>query len=485
MKALLKQLLGESAIYGISSIITKFIGIFLVPLYTSVFSPADYGVINIINSFFFFVGILVVFALDNSAARWYYDTEDLTDRKKTIASWFWFQLIMTILICSGIIISSSYLSNRFVHSENSYLFIIPSLCVLTGILPTILSNWLRMRRKALHTVIYSISYSMLTIGLTVYFVLITQTGVIGVFYAVLISNIVASLYCIYQLFDWLSFSYFSVPRIREMLKFALPLIPTAIAFWVINSSAAFVIEYFYPLEEVGLFQLGVTIASAVTLFISAFQMAWGPFAYSILNQDNAKKVYSTVLTGYSLFANFLALCVSLFALDLLHFFTTPDYYAAYVVAGILAFNTTIYGYVYIVGLGNGIAKDNKPLAIAVLISATITAILLFTLTPIFGGVGTAIGMLLGNIIIPVYIYISAQKRYFIPFKTKLPLLITVLSFSFYLIYLSLESSSFGFNLLLKLGLITLFFVFSLLLLRIFEPLLFSKLRPLLNRFINK
>ena len=59
-----------------------------------------------------------------------------------------------------------------------------------------------------------------------------------------------------------------------MLKFSAPLIPTAIAFWVVNSSSAFVIEYYLGLGEVGIFQLGVTISSAVMLFISAFQMAW-------------------------------------------------------------------------------------------------------------------------------------------------------------------------------------------------------------------
>ncbi|MBK9483526.1 MAG: hypothetical protein IPO02_16455 [Bacteroidetes bacterium] len=97
MKYLLKQLAGESLIYGISSMLSRFSGIFLVPLYTRLLLPADYGALSLVNSTFYFIIVLAVFALDSAAARWYYDTEDINERKKTIASWFWFQLISSLI----------------------------------------------------------------------------------------------------------------------------------------------------------------------------------------------------------------------------------------------------------------------------------------------------------------------------------------------------------------------------------------------------
>ncbi len=449
MKSLLKQLVGESAIYGISGIITKFIGIFLVPLYTNVFEPSDYGMINIINSFFFFVGILVVFALDNSAARWFYDTEDPEDRKKTISSWFWFQLTFTAIVCTGIILFSGILSHKLLHVNDPDLFIVSAISVFTGALPIIVQNWLRMQRKAVHTVVFSLLYSLLTIGLTIYFVLLEKSGVIGVFYAVVISNTAASIYCVFLLKSWIAIKYLSVKRLKEMLRFALPLIPTSIAFWVINSSSTFVLDYFYDLDEVGIFQLGLTISSAVTLFTSSFQMAWGPFAYSIIQKDNAKEVYSAVLTAYAIIANFIALLVALFAYELLVVFTTPNYYGAYLVAGLLAFNSTIYSYVYIIGIGNGIVKDNKPLAVSVLLSALVTTGLLLVLTPMYSKTGTAVSMIIGNLIIPVYVYFSAQKRYYIPYKIILALALCGLSFGLYLLYLLIQTDVSYINVLIK------------------------------------
>jgi O-antigen/teichoic acid export membrane protein len=62
----LKRLAGDFLIYGLSGVISKMIGIFLVPVYTRLFLPDDYGIINLINTTFFLIGILVVCGLDNS-----------------------------------------------------------------------------------------------------------------------------------------------------------------------------------------------------------------------------------------------------------------------------------------------------------------------------------------------------------------------------------------------------------------------------------
>ncbi|MBK7588372.1 MAG: oligosaccharide flippase family protein [Bacteroidetes bacterium] len=150
MKYLLKQLAGESLIYGISSMLSRFIGIFLVPLYTRLLLPADYGALSLVNSTFYFIIVLAVFALDSAAARWYYDTEDINERKKTIASWFWFQLISSLILCSIIVLCSPLLSKYILKdSTKNILFIIPALGLLANILPTMVSNWLRFQRKAI------------------------------------------------------------------------------------------------------------------------------------------------------------------------------------------------------------------------------------------------------------------------------------------------------------------------------------------------
>jgi len=172
MKKLIKQLAGESIVYGLSGIINKFISVFLVPLYTRILLPSDYGVLNLVNTTFYFVAIFVVFALDNSAARWFYDSDNTEERKKPIATWFWVQLIISVFICLLFIGLSTPLSKLILGKNLPLLLIIPSVTIVSSVLPTIVWNWLRLRRKVWLTVTLSTGSAILTIGLNVLFTIV-------------------------------------------------------------------------------------------------------------------------------------------------------------------------------------------------------------------------------------------------------------------------------------------------------------------------
>jgi len=432
LKNLIKQLLGESAIYGISSMLSRFIGIFLVPLYTRVLAPAEYGTLNLVNSTFYFVLVLAVFALDNSSARWYYDTDDINDRKTTIASWFWFQLVSSLILCIVIILLSSPISLLILKVNEPILFIIPACGLLSGILPGIVTNWLRFQRKAVFTVLFTIFNILVNVSLNIFFVLVLKWGVLGILTALLISNSLATLYVIGLMREWIKPSFFSMQRIKEMLKFGLPLLPTALAFWILNSSSSFVIEYFHGKDDVGLYSIGAMVASAVAMITGAFQMAWGPFAFSIINKPEAKSTYSMVLSGYSLLMCSLALLVALFSKEGLMIFTAPEYHSAFIVSGILAFNGIIYGYAYIAVMGCSIVKKNHPLAISILIAAVVTATGYFVLVPVLGKEGAALSTAIGYVVVPVYLFYRSQKYWFIPYKFMMTILIFLSAIACYI-----------------------------------------------------
>ena len=463
MKHLLKQLAGESIIYGISSMLSRFIGIFLVPLYTRLLLPADYGALSLVNSTFYFIIVLAVFALDSAAARWYYDTEDINERKKTIASWFWFQLISSLILCSIIVLCSPLLSTYILKDgSKNILFIIPALGLLANILPTMVSNWLRFQRKAIHTVIFTVSTILINVGLNIFLVLYLKWGVKGILLSTLISNAIATLYVFTLMYEWILPTYFSKKILKDMLTYALPLLPTSLAFWVLNSSSAFVIDYYHTKTDVGLYQIAAMVASAVTMIVGAFQMAWGPFAFSIYEKPEAKQTYSMVLTLYCALMCLVALGVAMFAKEGLMLLTTKEYYGAYLAAGVLAFNGIIYGMAYIAIIGCSIHKDNKPLAVSVLFAAGITAILYFLLVPIWGIVGAALSTALGYLVVPIYLFYKSQKYWYIPYKFKIAIGIFQFSIFLYALSLSINTSSILINIALKSLLVCAYLVFLIL-----------------------
>jgi len=80
---MLKTLAKESLIYGVSGILTRFVSVLLMPVYTAIFSPADFGIVSLVTTLSALLSILLILSLDNSMGRWYYENETEVDRKIT------------------------------------------------------------------------------------------------------------------------------------------------------------------------------------------------------------------------------------------------------------------------------------------------------------------------------------------------------------------------------------------------------------------
>jgi O-antigen/teichoic acid export membrane protein len=423
----LKQITSDSLIYGISGVVSKMIGIFLVPIYTRLFLPKDYGIINLVNTTFILLTILIVCGLDSSFGRWFYDSEDDNERKRSFAAYMWFQLLLAIIIAAIIILVSPTLSYLFFKEAGRPIyFILPAITLITNILPSVLINWFRLQRRPISTVIFTISQTITTVGLTVLFVIVFRWEITGVFAALVISSAIFSLIVIFILKNWLSIRYFTKKRLLEMLKYALPMIPAALSYWLLNNTDSYFIQYFTKsTAEVGLFGIGAMLASIVGMFTSAFQQAWGPFAFSLVNSEDAKKIYANVFLLFGYAMSVLAALLMLFAPEALMIFTTPQYYDSAWVAGILGYNLVLIGFSYIAIIGISINKNTKPYGMAMLYATIVTIILNVILIPKFGKEGSALATVIAQIIVPTYLFYIGQKVYPIPFKFKEVILVLV------------------------------------------------------------
>src|SRR4030042_5145246 len=106
MFAYIKKLLSETLIYGLSGVSSGLLTILFVPIYTRIFSPEDYGVMGLVTTTMALLSILIVLSLDNSAHRWFWDTEDIHDRKTTLATWTWCQIVVSLILAGLLFILS-------------------------------------------------------------------------------------------------------------------------------------------------------------------------------------------------------------------------------------------------------------------------------------------------------------------------------------------------------------------------------------------
>lgn len=437
--SLLKNLAGDSLIYGVSGVISRFISIFLVPVYTRIFTPSDYGVISLVTTLFALLSILVILGMDNSVARWFYDDENAEEQKISLNTFLWscfaFAVVFTVVI---IIFRDQIAVNVLQEAKTSEPLLIAALNLPLTVFVTFTTNVLRIQRRAAAASLFSIFIALLTIALNVLVVVIIKTGVIGVFYAQILTSIVAVIWTLILFGKLINPAYFHARRWLAMFKFSFPLIPGSVAFWVINFSGVYFIQTFETSREVGLYQIGISMASAMALLTNAFQMAWGPFAFSIHKQEDAREIYADTLLIYLSATCSIAVLITIFAQEVLMILTTKDYYGAFVVAGILAFNYLIIGVSYIASIGTNLAKDNRAYGIAAVISAFLLVGLNIFLVPRFGIEGAAIATVASQIIIPIAVFWHGQKIYPIPynFQKAAIIFITSLAAAFGTLYFS-------------------------------------------------
>jgi O-antigen/teichoic acid export membrane protein len=469
LKNHLRQLGSESVIYGLSGVISRFVSFFLVPIYTRIFSPEDYGVMTLVTSTISVVAIFVSLGLDSAAHRWYWETEDLTERKRSLASWAWCQITLSLVFALAMALAAKWLAETIIGRDDAVLYFqLSSWTLPLGVLTIVTTNWLRMQRRPWATMVYSISTTMLNILLTIVFVIVMRKGLAGVYVAQLISTGISMIIAGYLMKDWLSPRYFNRQRLSDMLRFGMPLIPSGLAYWIVSLSDRYFIQFFTTTTEVGLYAIGSAIAGAVALGNAAFQTAWVPFALSIHKRSDAKQVYSWVFLAYVWVMCVICALVGVLAPEAIRIVATEAYSGASSVVAALAFSIALTGVANIAAIGPAIVKNMNPSAIGITAAAVVNIALNFVLVPKLGKEGAALATLFSQGIIPFYLFYRAQQMYPIPYRFGPAVSLVVLAWILIWIGSSWQFDNLWVGVVAKLALVSLF-IPALFLLKIVTP----------------
>jgi O-antigen/teichoic acid export membrane protein len=413
----IRQLAGESFIYGLSGAVTALIQVFLLPLYTHTFSKAELGALELVITTMNVLTLVAVLALDNSAHRWYWGSTSDLDRHKTVATWAWSNFATTSLLTVLIWLCAPWLAERISgDASHAPLYRIMSLTLPLGVLGLVTTGWLRMRRRPKLAVSFTIGTSVLTLGLVFLFVLGLKLGLLGVVYAQALAAVGITVVGALILGPAIAPLRFDTQRLREMLGYALPLVPAAIAAWAVAASGRYFVQTYLGADDVAVFSVGLRIATVAALVTTAFQTAWGPFALSIHQKPEARQVYASALLWYLWATCLVAAGLSLFGGYVLELVTPEGYDAALPVIGLLAFSYVMIGLKYIAGVGLTIIKDSRPMGLAVTTSGLIFVGLSTLLVPLYGLVGAALATLISQGMIPLFIFWRSQRAYRIPYQ---------------------------------------------------------------------
>jgi O-antigen/teichoic acid export membrane protein len=443
----------QSAIYSLRSFIGPFTSIFMAPIYTRIFVPDDYGVINLIQIVIFFMTPLLILGTDNATGRYYNDPESEQDRELTASTSMLFRAVMVFSGFLVFVLFSKQISLLlFKTSIYTKCLIIAVAAVPFQQCAGLCLLLLRFNFRAFTFVIFSLARLFATLSLTILFVVLLRWGIMGIFEAALLISILFFLIIVFTTKGYFSFK-FSIKRLRELLKYGIPLVPYSFTVYLIYNCDRYFLSYFCTLKDVGLYGIGSQIAGILMMLFTGFGLAWSPFFFSTYKEDNIKPVYSKVMDYLISATFFLIICASLFAAEVLIILTTPQYYEAHIVVPILALFFAFYHLGLYMSFGIHIAKKTIHFTWVGAVTAAVNMGLNFLLVPSYGMIGAAIATLACSIVWCVLLVFVSQKYYYINYNLSSFLKILAASSIIICISYLLPPSITLANTLIKLGML--------------------------------
>lgn len=411
----LKRLAKESLIYGLSGYISKSISVFLLPLYTAVLTPEDYGILDLLGTIAVISTFFILSGTDTSVGYYYFRKEYFDKRSEIIISSLYTRLMFSVAGLVIILAGSGYISELLFGRDLQLFVIITGITILFQALHSFLFNLLRLEfRVWLYTILSSINI-MVSILLTIYFVLILKQGVYGALMAYAITNGLVFIFTLVYVFRRYGFK-FSGLWVKKILSYGFPLIGTGVAIWVLNSTDRYFLAHYTSLSAVGIYAVGAKLGAIIGMASGALQMAWGPFAMDIQYEKNAKQIYSKVFQLFFYLNIILIFGISMFSIDILKVFTQPDFYAAKAVVPFLCASVFFSSGYFIVSIGINITKKLQHTIWITVLCAGINIVMNFLLTPTFGPAGAAFCIMFANFLIFLLTYMISQKYYKIDYR---------------------------------------------------------------------
>ncbi len=428
MDTKIKRLGKDSLIYGLGGMVSKFIGFLLLPIYTRIFSPSDYGIMDIIATMTALMGIILTAGTETALSYYFYKYSDPIERRRTVTTIALYLLIINVLIVSGVWLAAEKITMlAFGDIVYSAVLRIAILSVPFSSLVDLNLNILRLNRKPWAYIAFSVSQFILTVMLNIYLVAILRVGVVGVFWTNLITAVFYSIIGIVVNRSYFSFRSFTRRRLVEILRYGLPLVIGGISMWIINYMDHYFLLHFSTLDQVGLYSVGLRLASVIGFITWAFRLANAPFQFEISLDKDAPQTYSRTLTYFVLVTSLVCVPLSLFARPALRLLTTEAYVGAYTVVGLSAYSAVAYGLYQIIGVGLLVTKKTLFSGVSIGVGAIAYVLYLYLLVPPLGIVGAALATLLVHATVVALLFFGAQRAYPIPYDMKRVALILISS----------------------------------------------------------
>jgi len=411
-------LLKDSVIYGAGSTLQKFLMVFLMPLYTAYLTPADYGVVGMVNVTAQFIYVFINLGYDVTMSRFYFDDHSEVRRRQVIGTTF---LAWTVYpaILLGLLIAFMPKLTPLLMGPGDY-----TLYFDLGMLNIFFTNWnsipfmlMRLDHKPRLFTAFMIARVIVQVSLSVLLVVVLDWGIYGVLVGTLVASFVMNAASLPTY--WRRISLKLDPKLMwAMTAFAFPALLNGAIFFVLKLSDRWFLMRYWGKTEVGLYTTAFQLSQPVYVAAAAFRMAWPQWHYAKLSKPAEHKQLVARSSTYFMVLSTILLVVMgvympLIVRVLLH---KPSYWSVGPTAEVLALSTVIFGFYFVLWTGSNVAKKNRGLPLITVAASALNLGLNFLLIPRFGMWAAAWTTVAGFALLCILVYLLSRRHYPIPFE---------------------------------------------------------------------
>ena len=415
----LDSLVKDTAIYGLSSIVGKFLNYLLVPLYTYLLANTDdYGIVTNLYAWTALLLVILTYGMETGFFR--FANKEGYDAKQVYRTAYIALLSSSVLFAALCVVFQQPIANVLDYPNHSEFIALMAVTVAIDAFASIPFAYLRYQKRPILFATLKLLFVLLNIGFNILFlVILDKTDVIYVF----ISNILATS------IQTLCLLPFCLPRgarfswsvLREMLRYSLPLLILGVAGIMNQTLDRILFPKLYPYEDANA-QLGIygacfKVAMVMMMFTQAFRYAYEPFVFSKHKNRQSAEAYADVMKYYIIFS-FLILLGVIFYLDIFRYIISDAYWEGLKIVPIVLWTYVFQGVYFNLSFWYKLTDETKWGAYFSLIGLAITLVLQIVGVPRIGYWASCGSSLVCYLVIMLLSYFIGQKKAPIPYDLK-------------------------------------------------------------------
>jgi O-antigen/teichoic acid export membrane protein len=419
----LTRLVRSLAAYQVADVVSKFIAVLLLPVYTRYIAPAGYGVVELLANGVIFISILVRFGMIEAFLRYHFADADQERRDELARRAVAFTLTVTTLAAALLAGFSGPLSRVVLSHRDAPTFLIAVLGLWSFTNLELAYGLLRVDERVRAYAAASLINVAITVGASVVLVVGLGKGARGL----LLANYGATTLVLLGL--WWTMRGRLVHRGRPgrgprterlsiLLRFGLPTVPAEASVYALSIIDRYYIYHDRSRALAGLYSIAVKLAGAVAFIVRAFQYAWPPLAYSVSDDRQAAVLYGLVTTYYALISGWVVAGLALLGRWVVRLLASSAYYGAHRALPWVALGWALYGLwvVFLVIAGRAkVTTRNFPAALAGLVA---NVVLLVLLVPPLGLAGAGVALCGAYAVMLTVMFLLTRQAFRVRFEWR-------------------------------------------------------------------